>query len=661
MGLVSSIMSLFGGAGTDRSEPKAPASRALDAGGFGPRNQGRLSITSPGVLHAQRSTIAGRLQREVLNSPTLARVVETLDANLIGTGIVPRSRHPSEAVRTILHARFGEWSDVSDADGRADFYGLQSLMLRDLPVHGEALFLWTADPATGAPQLRHLAPQQLDAGLTRMAEGGNWISQGVEFDALGRRVAYWIRPAWPADAAAGLALAPQRVPAADVLHIFKSLMAGQVRGLPWLTQVLMSAIEHDELHDAMLVRAKTAAALTGFIEESDAAITQFFPYLSDPTVGGSGDEALEQHNEWGEYAAKMHGKATLAGTITAVPPTWKMNFVDMPDQGGAEYLGRATLRLIAAGSGCTYESISGDYSSVNYSSARTAMLDLRRWYEGVQHRLLIPQFCAPVWRRWINWEILAGTIPAAEFVRSRRDFLAVSWLPPSAPWVDPKNEAEAAVIAINAGLRSRTEIAAERGVDVEDLDRENAADLARLKALGLAPAVAPPAPAARAEVVDHMLFRGAFKPSSVNEQARTVELVASTGAGVVRSDMAGPFLEVLAVSAEAVDLGRIEGMPLLDSHRQDTLDRVLGVVRSARIEAGQLIVTVEISQRAQAYWADIRSGIITNVSIGYVPVSWVDGLDALGARVRTITKWALKEVSFVPVGADPTAKVRTSA
>lgn len=154
-------------------------------------------------------------------------------------------------------------------------------------------------------------------------------------------------------------------------------------------------------------------------------------------------------------------------------------------------------------------------------------------------------------------------------------------------------------------------------------------------------------------------FRAPFTPASIDEANRSVELIASTGAGVVRADFEGPFIERLDVTPTAVDLSRLDGMPLLDSHRQDGLDRVLGVVRGARFEGGNLIVKVQFSARAEAVWSDVKAGIIRNVSVGYAPKEWRDGLDPKGARVRTVTRWELQEVSLVPVGADPSAKVRS--
>lgn len=151
-----------------------------------------------------------------------------------------------------------------------------------------------------------------------------------------------------------------------------------------------------------------------------------------------------------------------------------------------------------------------------------------------------------------------------------------------------------------------------------------------------------------------------FVPASIDEKARTVELIASTGADVPRFDMEGQYLERLVVSPTSIDFSRLDGMPLLDSHRQDGLDRVLGVVIGHRLEGGKLYVTVRVSERHTGIWSDLKAGIIRNVSIGYEQLSFVDDVDTeTGQRVRKITKWRLLEVSLVPVGADDGAKTRS--
>ena len=609
--------------------------RSLDAAGGGRRWADDRQAVSPGVVYNGAATIAARAQHFALNTAIGAWITDNLVGMLIGAGIVPRSKHQSPAVRETLQRAFLSWTDGADADGRTDFYGLQALFARDLVILGEALGIWTEDPRTGAPQLRRLHPEQLDRSVSWRKAGG-YALQGVEFDLSGRIVAYHIRPALPGDALAGMALAPERIPASEVIHAFRPLMPGQVRGLSWFATVLLSAKELDATLDAMILRTKIAALHAGFITDNEGGS----PY-DGASANGAQEVALEP------------------GSMPVLPAGKHVDFFPLPDQGGASALVTDLFRMIAAGCGVTFEAATGNYSQVNYSSARMAKMDLRPFIEGVQHQVIVFGLCRPVWKRFMRWQVLTGRIAAAAYMRDPAAFEVAKWLPPAWPWIDPEGEAKAAQVALQMNLRSRSEIIAERGYDAEEVDAEIAADQKRLAKLGVVNvATTTQAPTATARAVPEMLFRADFRPSTVNEQARTVELIASTGAGVTRYDIEGPFREDLAVSSAAIDLGRLDGMPLLDSHQQDSLDRVLGAVRAARVEGGQLIVTVEVSGRAEAIWRDIKAGIIRNVSVGYLPLSWKDGLDAKGARVRTVTRWELREVSLVPVGADPAAQIR---
>lgn len=150
----------------------------------------------------------------------------------------------------------------------------------------------------------------------------------------------------------------------------------------------------------------------------------------------------------------------------------------------------------------------------------------------------------------------------------------------------------------------------------------------------------------------------AFTPKTIDKKTRTVEVTISTGAGVPRRDMDGVFLEILSTDKAAVDLSRADGMPVLDSHRQDGLDKILGTVRDIRFEGGDLVARIEFSSRAEAIWEDVKRGIIQNVSIGYGVDDFEDVLSGDGQRVRNVLRWTLHEVSLVAVGADAGAKVR---
>ncbi|PCH70213.1 MAG: peptidase U35 [Rhodobacteraceae bacterium] len=150
------------------------------------------------------------------------------------------------------------------------------------------------------------------------------------------------------------------------------------------------------------------------------------------------------------------------------------------------------------------------------------------------------------------------------------------------------------------------------------------------------------------------------RPTTLNRAERTVEAIISTGAPVARFDMDGPYEERLEISSAAVDLSRASGAPVLDSHRQDGINSILGRVISVRIEGDQLVATLKISTRHEAILDDIEDGTLRGVSIGYSIQQHRDDTDrATGRRVRIATRWTLAEVSIVAVPADAASKIRS--
>jgi len=64
-------------------------------------------------------------------------------------------------------------------------------------------------------------------------------------------------------------------------------------------------------------------------------------------------------------------------------------------------------------------------------------------------------------------------------------YLPAKWIPPKWDWVDPLKDRKAEIEAINAGLKSRSDVIESEGFDAEEVDRRIAADQARQEALGL--------------------------------------------------------------------------------------------------------------------------------------------------------------------------------
>lgn len=150
--------------------------------------------------------------------------------------------------------------------------------------------------------------------------------------------------------------------------------------------------------------------------------------------------------------------------------------------------------------------------------------------------------------------------------------------------------------------------------------------------------------------------RAALEPTTLDEAARTVDVVWSTGAGVRRRDAAGLYEERLSLDPAHVDLAHFVGAPVLDGHRQESVDRILGVVTAAHVD-GVAHATLKFSERAEPVWRDVRGGILRHVSVGYVVDQWQDSR-AGGLRVRTAVRWTPKELSLVAIPADAGATVR---
>ncbi|OQS32587.1 prohead protease/major capsid protein fusion protein [Chromobacterium haemolyticum] len=150
----------------------------------------------------------------------------------------------------------------------------------------------------------------------------------------------------------------------------------------------------------------------------------------------------------------------------------------------------------------------------------------------------------------------------------------------------------------------------------------------------------------------------------IDEEARTVELVWSTGAVVRRFDWNRwrPFDEELSMEPTAVRMDRLNnGAPLLDTHFQLSLAGQIGVVEWATLEKGEGRALVRFSRREEVekIWRDVVERIIRNVSIGYIVHAYQITEEPEGGIARYLAiDWEPYEISLVPVPADADAGIR---
>ncbi len=441
--------------------------RAFDAAGGGRRWESTHTIDSlNATILAGATTAAHRAGWYARNNPWVTTAVDSLVGNVVGAGIKPQSTHPDRAVRETLQALWLRWTDHADAGDLADFYGLQSMAVRAMIESGESFARLRVSPEADSSvplSIELLDREQVPTDLHREIGGGARIRAGIEFDSAGHRVAYRVLSFRPGDPLGPLRMAPLRVPAADCLHLFKPLAAGQLRGITWLAPVLLRLHELDQFEDASLVKAKVAALFTGFITDPDG------------TVGG-----LSGNNNSGVLTVGME-----PGSLIPLPPGADIRFSTPTEHDSYAPFVKNHLRAVAAGMGLPYELVSGDLEGVTYSSIRAGLIEFRRRVEQLQHNIVVYQFCRPVWERFVRLAVLAGDLPAHDFDKNTAAYLGCQWLPPKFDYVDPKKDVEAEILAIDAGLKSRTQAISERGYDAENIDAEIAADKERADALGL--------------------------------------------------------------------------------------------------------------------------------------------------------------------------------
>jgi capsid protein len=131
----------------------------------------------------------------IRNNPYSARAVEELAGNVVGTGIVPKAKTGNTALDRIIDAEWPFFADACDTPQRLDFYGMQTLTVRTMAESGEAIVRFRprlAESGLRVPlQLQMLEADFLDQARTMGLINGH-VMEGVQFDELGRRVAYWL-------------------------------------------------------------------------------------------------------------------------------------------------------------------------------------------------------------------------------------------------------------------------------------------------------------------------------------------------------------------------------------------------------------------------------------------------------------------------------------
>jgi len=295
----------------------------------------------------------------------------------------------------------------------------------------------------------------LDHELNRLANSGsNEIRMGVELDGSGRPVAYYFLKEAPVNWVGSTAYGSRhtRVPAEEIDHIYFKERPGQTRGITHLMATGQRAKMLDAIETAVTVGYRVAASKMGFFKPNEE--------YNPPK-----DKNGEPMEDFGTVPT-----AVGAGEFWELPEGLDFEQFD-PGYPGADFesFTKSITRSMAAGLGVSYPEFGNDFSSVSYSAGQIGVhSDIAFWSD--MQQFWIDAFEEPNFLDWLPMAITSGQLrlPMSKLVKFQR----AKFQPPRRKHIDPMKTHKAQSIALGDMSRGPFDIAAENGVDFEDVVEE---------------------------------------------------------------------------------------------------------------------------------------------------------------------------------------------
>lgn len=416
-------------------------------------------------------------------------VVDTIVSSVVGCGIKAQSTYETpegediEELNDVRDKVWSEWCEVCDVNGQYTFEEMQAAIQREIVEAGEVLVRIVRTPENVFHGILRPVPLALelieadrlagdkDTYAARLsADSGNRIIRGVEVDDLGKPVAYWIYKDHPLQPYA-FTRTPERIPANEVLHLFRRDRVGQTRGVTWFAPALSWIRDLGTYVDNELQASAVASCFTVAIK-SHTPVGNLF----DPD-GGTGTDAAGNRQRYVEPGMIM--ELAPGEDVVGLNP-------GRPNAGAEPWIG-LILRGIAVGTGLSYEVVARDYSQTSYSSSRTSQLEDRRRFRCWQ-QYLIRHLLQPVWDAFSDAAAISaiqGFATSTELLEDRRKFAPVEWQTPEWEWVDPQSEQTASEMALNSFTDTYQNVLGSRGRSFRSVFYQRAKEERMRKKLGL--------------------------------------------------------------------------------------------------------------------------------------------------------------------------------
>lgn len=416
-----------------------------------------------------------RSRQLIRDNPHAAGFLRALKDNVAGPygmQFSPRILTPAgdldRAENTALKRAWKAWGRVGvcTVDGGLSFVEVQRLVIATVARDGEFLAIRRRGYRNGfGYALQLLDADYLDDGYHAepTSPGSNRISMGVEYNADGRAVAYYL---WDRHPSERLGRQRTRVPADQVVHLYMRERPGQSRGIPWLVPAMVRLKMLDAYEEAHITAARVGTVKPWWVQETEA------PAGEVPPPAGEAQE---------EEKVRLDLEPGMGGYL---PYGFDVKFFDskFPSTSFAEFQ-KSCLRSIASGIGVAYETFANDRENVNYGSMRGGSLNERDAYRAL-HRWFAEAFLEPEYAAWLPQAMAWGGATLAS--RDPADYLdAGQFYGRGWDWVDPEKDMSTFEREYAMGLNSLQRKARELGRDIEEVFAEKAQELELAEEYGI--------------------------------------------------------------------------------------------------------------------------------------------------------------------------------
>lgn len=409
--------------------------------------------------------------------PVATSALKTLRTNVVAGGLMPAPQidgeylgltsEQTEALQETIVREFALWADTTDCDmdGLGNFYKLQQLAYFGYLMNGDAFAALPVREQVWQPY--SLRVRVIEADRVCSPNGHDRLSpcevqgrqvhrivQGVETDADGTVVAYWVCNRHPLSDTSmlGAGLTWTRVEARgaasgrrNILHVITRERAGQVRGVSVLAPVLEALKQLGRYTEAEINAAVISAMFTVFVQPQTATDARPFGEMLPPDqqIDAMDQSSIELGN----------------GAIVGLNPGETVAFAD-PKHPNAGYdaFTDAMIKQIGSALEIPPEVMVKLFSS-SYSAARGALNEFWRSCD-VQRDDFVDSFCQPIYEEWLAEAVARGRITAPGFFSDpaiRKAYCGCAWPGPARTSLNPVQEVNAATKRVEAGFSTAQE------------------------------------------------------------------------------------------------------------------------------------------------------------------------------------------------------------